>query len=79
MAYPFAWLMEKLDPAVRWEPLITRSIIHLIDEDTGVDNHKAERLLGYRPAYPWREAIRVQMQEMAVHQRRPMSMVMPVT
>jgi len=77
MAYPFAWLMEKLDPVVPWEPLITRSIIHLI-EDTEVDNGKAERLLDYRPAHPWREAIRVQMQEMAVHQRRPMSMAMPV-
>ncbi|HWS03613.1 MAG TPA: NAD(P)-dependent oxidoreductase, partial [Gammaproteobacteria bacterium] len=77
MAYPFAWLMEKLDPFVPWEPLITRSIIHLI-EDTGADNTKAERLLGYRPSHSWREAIHAQMQEMAVRQQRPMSMVMPV-
>lgn len=73
IAYAFAWLMEKLDPAVPWEPLVTRSIIHLMEE-VCVDNGKAERLLGYRPIHPWREAIKVQMQEMAVHQLRPMSM-----
>ena len=47
--------MEKLDPIVPWEPLITRSIIHLIEE-VCVDNTKAERLLGYRPVHGWREA-----------------------
>lgn len=49
LAYPFAWLMEKLDPFVPWEPLVTRSIIHLMEE-VGADSAKAERLLGYRPA-----------------------------
>jgi nucleoside-diphosphate-sugar epimerase len=78
IAYPFAWLMEKLDPIVPWEPLVTRSIIHLMEE-TGADNAKAERLLGYRPAHPWREAIRAQMQEMAVRQKQPMSMARPIT
>jgi len=77
MAYPFALLMEKLDPIVPWEPLITRSIIHLIEE-VGVDNTKAERLLGYRPVHGWREAVRTQMAEMAVRQTRPMAMVRPV-
>lgn len=77
IAYPFAWLMEKLDPIVPWEPLITRSIIHLMEE-TRADNAKAERLLGYRPAHPWREAIRAQMQEMAVRQKQPMSMARPI-
>jgi nucleoside-diphosphate-sugar epimerase len=78
MAYPFAWLMEKLDPMVPWEPLITRSVIHLIEE-VGVDNSKAGRLLGYRPTHGWREAIHVQMQEMAMRQTRPMSMAWPVS
>ncbi len=64
--------MEKLDPIVPWEPLITRSIIHLIEE-VGVDNSKAERLLGYRPVHGWREAVRTQMAEMAVRQTRPMA------
>jgi nucleoside-diphosphate-sugar epimerase len=77
IAYPFAWLMEKLDPIVPWEPLVTRSIVHLLEE-TGADNAKAERLLGYRPAHPWREAIRTQMQEMALRQKHPMRMAMPI-
>ena len=77
IAYPFGWLMEKLDPIVPWEPLVTRSIIHLMEE-TAADNAKAERLLGYRPAHPWREAIRTQMQEMSVRQTRPMSMARPI-
>lgn len=77
IAYPFAWLMEKLDPIVPWEPLVTRSIVHLLEE-TGANNAKSERLLGYRPTHPWREAIRAQMQEMAVRQKQPMSMARPI-
>jgi nucleoside-diphosphate-sugar epimerase len=77
VAYPFAWLMEKLDPLVPWEPLVTRSIIHLMEE-VNADNAKAERLLGYRPTHDWRDAIRAQMQEMSARQTRPMSMAMPV-
>lgn len=77
MAYPFAWLMEKLDPFVPWEPLVTRSIIHLMEE-VGADNLKAEQLLGYHPIHDWRNAIRAQMQEMSIRQVRPMSMAMPV-
>lgn len=77
LAYPFAWLMEKLDAVVPWEPLITRSIIHLIEE-VNADNSKAERLLGYHPACDWRTAIRTQMKEMQLRQLHPMSMVKPV-
>jgi nucleoside-diphosphate-sugar epimerase len=77
VAYPFAWLMEKLDPLLPWEPLVTRSIIHLMEE-VGVDNGKAERLLGYRPMHTWREAVRTQMAEMAVRQTRPMGMARPL-
>lgn len=77
IAYPFAWLMEKLDPIVPWEPLVTRSIIHLMEE-VGVDNSKTERLLGYRPVHTWREAVRTQMAEMAVRQTRPMAMARPI-
>ena len=77
IAYPFAWLMEKLDSIVPWEPLVTRSIIHLMEE-VNANNVKAERLLGYHPAYPWQEAVRLQMQEMQVRQTRPMSMARPV-
>lgn len=77
VAYPFAWVMEMLDPVVPWEPLVTRSIIHLMEE-VGADNAKAERLLGYRPTHDWRDAVRAQMQEMSVRQIRPMSMAMPL-
>lgn len=77
IAYAFAWLMEKIDPIVPWEPLVTRSIVHLLEE-TGADNALAEQRLGYRPQYGWREAIRAQMAEMQVRQKRPMSMARPV-
>jgi nucleoside-diphosphate-sugar epimerase len=77
IAYPFAWLMEKLDPLVPWEPLVTRSIVHLMEE-VGADNAKAERLLGYRASHAWRDAIRAQMREMALRQTRPMAMAQPV-
>lgn len=73
MAYPFAWLMEMLDPIVPWEPLVTRSIIHLMEE-VHADNAKAEQKLGYYPAHGWREAVRTQMQEMLIRQTAPMSM-----
>ncbi|MDD5056346.1 MAG: NAD(P)-dependent oxidoreductase [Sideroxydans sp.] len=77
IAYPFAWLMEKLDPLVPWEPLVTRSIVHLMEE-VNADNSKAARMLGYHPAHDWRSAIRAQVQEMQVRQTRPMSMVKPI-
>lgn len=77
IAYPFAWLMEKLDPVVPWEPLVTRSIV-LLMEETNADNSKAEHMLGYHPVHDWRESIRAQVQEMQVRQTRPMSMVKPV-
>ena len=77
IAYPFAWLMEKLDAIVPWEPLVTRSII-LLMEETNADNSKAEHMLGYHPAHDWRSAIRVQVQEMQVRQMRQMSMAKPV-
>ena len=77
IAYRFAWLMEKLDPVFPWEPLVTRSIVHLMEE-VSADNAKAERLLTYRPAHAWREAIRVQMREMSQRQTRPMAMARPI-
>jgi nucleoside-diphosphate-sugar epimerase len=77
VAYPFAWLMEKLDLIVPWEPLVTRSIIHLMEE-VHADNSKAEHLLGYHPVCDWRSAIRAQVDEMQVRQVRPMSMAKPV-
>ncbi len=73
VAYPFAWLMEQLDRIAPWPPLVTRSVVHLLEE-TGADNQRAEARLGYRPRVGWRDAIRQQMMEMASRQRRPMAM-----
>lgn len=77
IAYPFAWLMEKLDALVPWEPLVTRSIIHLMEE-TGADNDKAMRLLGYHPQHHWQEAVAAQMAEMQVREITPMKMFRPL-
>jgi len=73
VAYPFAWLMEKLDAVVPWQPLVTRSIIHLMEE-VNVDNTRAEARLGYRPSVGWRDAVQAQMTEMQSRQVRPMAM-----
>ncbi len=77
LAYPFAHLMEILDPIVPWEPLIVRSIIHLL-ENTGADNTRATEALGYQPRHDWREAIRVQIAEMERRQTYPMKMAKPI-
>jgi nucleoside-diphosphate-sugar epimerase len=77
LAYPFAWLMETLDPLVPWEPLVTRSIVHLLEE-TGADQARAERLLGYRPVHPWQESVRAQLEEMRVREMRPMPLARPL-
>jgi nucleoside-diphosphate-sugar epimerase len=77
IAFGFAWLMEKLDLVVPWEPLVTRSIIHLLEE-TDADNERATRLLGYQPKHHWQSAIDIQMAEMAEHQTKRMSMARPL-
>lgn len=78
VAYAFAGLMEVLDPILPWEPLVTRSIVHLLEE-TGADNAKAERLLGYRPRHSWQAAIDKQLAEMAMRQTTPMKMYRPIS
>jgi len=77
IAYPFAWLMEKLDSFVPWEPLIVRSIIHLL-QNTGATNEEAERVLGYVPQFHWQQAVSAQMQEMRVRQKSAMKMARPI-
>lgn len=76
IAFAFAWLMEVIDPIVPWEPLVTRSIIHLLRE-VNADNQRAEELLGYIPTYDWREAVEAQLAEMSGRQKKPMSMAKP--
>jgi len=78
IAYIFARTMELIDPIVPWEPLVTRSIIHLLEE-TGATNDRASTMLGYEPKVHWKDAIRMQMEEMAVRQKKPMKMYKPIT
>ena len=77
IAYPFAWLMEALDPIVPWEPLVTRSIVHLLEE-VAVDNTKATNMLGYKPRQDWRESITKQVQEIHQTQKTSMRMARPI-
>jgi nucleoside-diphosphate-sugar epimerase len=77
LAYPFGWLMEKINPVMPGDPLVTRSVIHLLEE-VGVDNRRAVERLGYRPRVGWRDAVRVQMTEMQVRETSPMPMSKPL-
>lgn len=77
IAYIFARTMELIDPIVPWEPLVTRSIIHLLEE-TGATNDRFSSMLGFEPKVHWKDAIRMQMEEMAVRQKKPMKMYKPI-
>jgi nucleoside-diphosphate-sugar epimerase len=74
IAYPFAWLMERLDVIFPWEPLITRSIIHLLEE-VYADNQRAFTILGFQPHHHWQDSIRAQMDEMSVREIHPMKLI----
>jgi nucleoside-diphosphate-sugar epimerase len=78
LAYPFARIMELMDPLVPWDPLVTRSIVHLLEE-VDVDNQQAIKQLGYRPQHDWRSALRRQITEMEQSSRGAMKMARPVT
>jgi nucleoside-diphosphate-sugar epimerase len=76
VAYSFAWLMEQLDRVVPWEPLVTRSIIHLLEE-THANNDKARERLGYAPEIHWKEAVRSQIEAMKRNDFKSMKMYRP--
>lgn len=78
IAYLFARVMELLDPLVPWDPLVTRSIVHLLEE-VDTDNQKATEQLGYQPQYDWRTALKRQITEMEQTQKRPMKMAKPIS
>jgi nucleoside-diphosphate-sugar epimerase len=77
IAYPFAWLMEMVDPIVPWEPLVTRSIVHLLEE-VSADNSRATKMLGYQPHFDWQDAVTTQIQEMNKLQKKAMKMARPI-
>lgn len=77
LAYAFAGLMEWLNPLSPWDPLVTRSIVHLLEE-TGANNTRAADTIGYTPTHHWRDTIDRQLAEMATRERRPMPMARPV-
>ena len=77
IAYHFARLMEMLDPFVPWEPLVTRSIIHIL-EDVSVDNNHATKTLNYHPRTHWKDAVSKQIREMIKCQKKPMKMARPI-
>ncbi|MGB5397977.1 MAG: NAD(P)-dependent oxidoreductase [Gammaproteobacteria bacterium] len=77
LAYSFAWLMEILDRLVPWEPLVTRSIIHLLEE-THANNVQAHALIGYSAEIHWKEAIDRQLQAMKKNQFKAMKMHRPI-
>jgi nucleoside-diphosphate-sugar epimerase len=75
-AYSFAWLMEKLDKVVPWEPLVTRSIVHLLEE-THATNDKARERLGYVPEIHWKEAVHSQIEAMRRNEFKGMKLHRP--
>lgn len=77
IAYPFAWVMEKLDPIVPREPLVTKSIIHLLEE-TNADNTRAHALLGYEPTIEWRTSVKNQISAMEQELSSPIRMAKPI-
>ena len=77
LAYSFAWLMEMIDRLAPWEPLVTRSIIHLLEE-TSADNAQALETIGYSAEIHWKEAIDRQMQSMKKNQFTAMKMHRPI-
>ena len=76
VAYGFAWVMEKIDPVLPWDPLVTRSIIHLLEE-TRANNDKARERLGYTPEIHWKEAVSSQIDAMRRNDFKGMKMYRP--
>lgn len=78
LAYPFARLMELIDAIVPWEPLVTRSIVHLLEE-VNVNNDKATDLLKYHPIIHWQDSVRLQIQEMQTSPRQFVKMAKSIS
>ena len=63
IAYLFAYCMEKISFITPFEPFITRSIIHLLQE-VQIDAERTKTLLGYQAHYSYKESIDAQINEM---------------
>lgn len=77
IAHCYAWLIEKLGRITPWEPLLTRSMVQLL-EGTQANNTEAQALTGYIPEIHWREAVARQMQEIKENQFATMKMHRPI-
>lgn len=73
IAHLFGHFMEILNPLMPFDPLVTRSIVHLL-KNTNTDNTKAEKLLDYIPQISWKDAVRRQINEIHKLQKQPMKM-----
>ncbi|OOZ38389.1 hypothetical protein BOW53_15680 [Solemya pervernicosa gill symbiont] len=69
--------MELIDPLVPWEPLVTRSIVHLIEE-VGANNERAAEKLGYVAKHEWQKSVLVQIEEMLQRGEGAMPLAKPV-
>lgn len=69
LAYKFAWLMEKLSVFTPWEPLVTRSLIHLMEE-TQSNNQFASEKIGYQPSVHWKDSISAQIEELQASEKK---------
>ena len=57
--------------------LVTRSIVHLLEE-VNASNEEATKRLGYQPQVHWKTAIRKQLAEMKLKQKAGMKMFRPL-
>ncbi|MEQ9825597.1 MAG: NAD-dependent epimerase/dehydratase family protein [Puniceicoccaceae bacterium] len=77
VAYAFAWLMEQVHSILPGDPLLTRSLVHLITPRQ-LTHQRAAALLGYQPQCHWKETIDLQMQEMKSRSSEKMRMFKPL-
>jgi len=73
IAYIFAWLMETIDPLVPWNPLIVRSIVHLLEE-VNVNNSDVSKRLNYKPMVNWKDSVDKTISSMKKRQKVNMGM-----
>lgn len=78
IAYPFAATMELINSFVPWEPLVTRSIIHLL-ENTHANNQRAFEILGYEADHHWTSSVRNEINSIIKNNEPAMKMAKKIT